>query len=164
MTKIQFRLQYELSRHQRIIPNLRLWLPSLPIILLCPVGLVFLPLIAFHWGALLTVLMAFLWTRGFWFGLLDAFLHKTKQEDIMVEENGFGFLVGGQWFMMSLAGFYQIKRFCPDTWTLRHRNGRVFNIPVAAIKEDQLDYIRQAAAKGNLQASARSTRIDKRSL
>lgn len=145
--EIPFHLQYELSRRQRLVPHLRIWVPGLPLV---AASVLMFALCVFAKWWLFPLLLLVLWfCKGFWIGLIDVVAHPVRKMDVIVEENGLGFLVGGQRWWIFLDGVVGIDRFCRDTWTIRHHNGHVINIPVSAISEEQLQHIRDAAKKGH---------------
>jgi hypothetical protein len=47
-----------------------------------------------------------------------------------------------------LNGITSIEQRTKRLWTVQHFNGTRINIPVSAITEDQLDYLRAAGARG----------------
>jgi hypothetical protein len=146
MPEVPLQLQYVLTRRQRILPHLKIWLPLLPFVI--GAMLVGVLLVVVKWW-FFPVLLFGLWLfRGFWIGLLDIVIHPTEKMDIIIEQNGLGFMMGGQRWWLFLDGMIRIEQFCPDTWTFCHYNGHVINVPASVITEDQVDFIRQTAAKG----------------
>jgi len=154
MPEVPFQLHYALTRRQRIGPHLRIWFPLMPgVVGALAVGV----FIAVGKWWLFPVLLLSLWLlRGFWIGLLDVAIHPVKQMDIIIEQNGLGFMMGGERFWIFLDGMIRIERLCSDTWTFCHHNGHVINVPISVITEDQVDFIRQAAAKGKTPEGVRA--------
>lgn len=153
MPKIPFQLQYVLTRHQRILPHLRIWLQHLPVVVGALLVGVFLVVV--KWW-LFPVLLLGLWLfRGFWIGVLDIVIHPTEKMDIIIEQNGLGFMRGGHRWWLFLDGMTRVEQFCSDTWTFCHHNGHVINVPASVITEDQVDFIRSAAAKGRTPGGVR---------
>jgi hypothetical protein len=68
--------------------------------------------------------------------------------DIVVEENGLGFLAGGERWWLFLDGIISISRYEKDTWTIYHWNGSVINVTASVISPDQLAHLRAAAERG----------------
>lgn len=136
------------------MPHLRIWLPYLPGVVGAVVVGVFL--VVGRWWLFPVLLLSFWLFRGFWTGLLDVAIHSVKQMDIIIDEDGLGFLMGGERFWLFLDGMIRIDRICSDTWTFCHHNGHVIHVPVSVITEEQVDSIRQAAAKGKTPEGVRA--------
>ena len=82
--------------------------------------------------------------------MVDVVANPMRKMDVIVQENGLGFLVRGQRWWIFLDGVTGVdKLWWSDTWTIRHYNGTVINILVSAISEDQIQHIRDAAKKGH---------------
>lgn len=145
MPEVQFQLRYVLTRRQRILPHLRIWLPYLPGVVAVAVVGIFL--VIGKWWLFPILLLFLLLFRGFWIGLLDVAIRPVRLMDIEVQQNGLGFMIGGERRWLFLDGMTRILR-TSDIWTFCHHNGHVINIPTSAITEDQVEFIRQAAAKG----------------
>lgn len=153
MQELPFQLHYDLDRGQRLIPHLALWGPiSLLIVALCA-GVVWFALSTSVWFAIL--LLPVMWFfSGFFLGLLDVAFCPVRSMDIVVEENGLGFLAGGERWFVFLDGVSSIRRYRDDVWTILHWNGTVINIPVSAITDDQLQCLKTAVAAARDRASA----------
>jgi len=147
MSKIPFHLQYELNRRQRLIPHMRIWMPYGPFVLILLVGSLFVVL-AVKWWLFPLFLFALWFSRGFLVGLIDVVIHPKQSMDIVVEENAIGFLSGGERWFIYLDGILRIDRICEDTWTIYHHNGTVINILAAAIADDQVQHLKDAAEAG----------------
>src|SRR5262249_54436243 len=81
-------------------------------------------------------------------GLADVVFRKTAWMDIRVEDNGLGFLAGGQRWWLFLDGLTGIDQLTAGVWTLRHWNGSVIHIPADAITDGQLAPLRAAMGRG----------------
>lgn len=114
-----------------------------PLSLLIPLGLVgALAALAWSWWALV-LLLFWLWFFGNFFrGLLDVALRPVVPMDLRVEENGLGFLAGGERWWLFLDGLTGIEQLTPGVWTLSHFNGSVVNIPADVLSEEQLAHLR----------------------
>lgn len=146
MIQLPFQIRYQLNRRQRLIPHLRLWGPHGLLAVLGLAGL--LVGLSFSWWAVVP-LLGWLWFYGNFFrGLLDVLLRSRALMDLEIQENGLGFLAGGERWWLFLDGFTSIEQQTPGVWTLLHHNGCVVNIPVDAITAEQLEHIRAAAARG----------------
>jgi hypothetical protein len=140
MTQVPFQLRYELNRRQRLVPHLVIWLPYLPGTLIVLGAATFPVVYGSLW--LLPLLIVPLWMlSGFVFGCIDVIVRPVKQMDIIVEENGLGFLAGSERWWIFLDGVIKIGRIDEHTWTVFHFNGTVINIPVWAITEVQVAHL-----------------------
>jgi hypothetical protein len=146
MAEVPFSLCYDLSRRQRLIPHLRIWQPLIPLILVVLVGSA--PALAWRWWCVLFPL-GWVWLfRGFFVGLADVLLRPVVHMDLRVEENGLGFLAGGERWWLFLDGLVSIQELTPGVWTLQHWHGSVVHIPAAVITDDQLAHLRAAMERG----------------
>jgi hypothetical protein len=156
MAEVPFHLRYPLTRGQRMGPHLRIWGRAiLPFVL--AVFALFLALAGFHlsqyrfWDGsvfLLFALLVFLLFRGLFLGIVDVLVTRTREMDVVVDEDAAGVLVRGQRCYLFLDGFCEIRKYRSDIWTLHHRNGVVLNLPTTAISESHLDHIRAAIERG----------------
>jgi hypothetical protein len=144
--EIPFHLMYELTRRQRFLPHLKVWMPYLPSALALVVGS--LLLVRVRWWLFPFTLFAFWMTCGLWVGFVEIAFRSVKPMDIVVEENGLGFLAGGERCFLFLDGIRFMKQLIPGVWTIYHHNGHVVHIPNSAITADQVSYIKEIAAKG----------------
>jgi hypothetical protein len=101
-----------------------------------------------RWWLFPVPLFALWMTRGFWVGLAGIAFHSVKPMDIVVEENGLGFLAGGDRWWLFLDGIRFMEQLVPGVWTIYHHNGHVVHIPTSAISTEQVEYIKEVAAKG----------------
>src|SRR5687768_16769646 len=109
MPDIPFKLRYALTRRQRIVPHLRIWLRQLPVVIGIPVVSA-IALVVGEWWLLAVSLLCLWFARGFWIGLLDIAIYPVKQMDVVVEQNGLGFMAGGQRRWLFLDGMVRIDR------------------------------------------------------
>jgi hypothetical protein len=143
---VPFQLQYELNRRQRLVPHLVIWFPYSAVYLGAAAMALFASVRFSPWHLLLFVLALWL-LRGFLVGLLDVALNPIRRMDVVVEENGLGYLDGGERWYIFLDGILNVGMICRDTWTVYHYNGTVINIPAAAITRPQIDYLLSAAQR-----------------
>src|SRR5262249_11886844 len=94
--------------------------------------------------------------RGLFVGLLDVLLVPARSMDVRVEENGLGFLAGGEQWWLFLDGLTGIEQLAAGVWTLQHWNGIVIHIPADAITEAQLAHLRAAMARGHTPEGVRA--------
>jgi hypothetical protein len=146
MAELPFSLCYDLTRRQRFIPHLRIWGPLVPLIVLGLVGC--LLAIAGSWW-FVPLALGYVWFfHRFFVGLADVLLRSVVHMDLRVEENGLGFLAGGERWWLFLDGLLSIQQLTPGVWTLQHWNGTVVNIPAAVLTDDQLAHLRAAMERG----------------
>jgi len=146
MPLVPFQLHYDLDRRQRLTPHLVIWAPFAPVAAIIIVASLILAIgHSLFW--LIGVFVGILFSRGLFVGLLDVLIHPVRHVDIIVQENGLGFLDGGERWWISLDGIIRIGKIREDTWTLQHHNGTVINIPVSVISDEQVAHIRAAAER-----------------
>ena len=121
-----------------------------PLSLLIPGFIVFIIAATMRgaWGWLFALLIPLLLMRGFFVGLIDAFLVPRRHMDIVIEERGLGFLAAGERWWLFLDGIIGIHRYRKDTWTIQHHNGTVIHIAATVISDDQIAFLREAMRKG----------------
>lgn len=146
MALVPFRLQYELTRRQRLAVELTPWLPCLAACLGFTVGVTYLSLVASRWFLPLLALPPIAY-RGFFAFLFDIVVRPAKPIDVLVEEDRLGVIVEGERRWLSLAGVIQVYRSEQDAWTLLHFNGSILTIPGPAITPDQLDFLKGFALR-----------------
>jgi len=144
-------IEYDLNRRQRIVAHLGVWAPyRFGVIMLLGGSLTFIIALSISvspWFLLLSVLL--LWfAQSFIRGLLNVLFVPVQHMDIIIEENGLGFLAKGDRFWLFLDGIIRIEKYSQDTWTIIHYNGNVINIPVDAIDQRYLDHMQTMARKG----------------
>ena len=164
MAEVPFQLRYQLSRRQRLVPHLRIWgfayTPFVVVVFVffcvqtivsaCSVGW---PGLAVFGGLALGL---FLLLRGLFVGILDVLLVPVRAMDILVEENGLGFLAEGERWWLFLDGLTSIEQLAADVWTLQHWNGSVVHIPADAITDAQLAHLRTAMERGRTPEGVRA--------
>jgi uncharacterized protein YegJ (DUF2314 family) len=156
MPQIPFHLQYTLNRRQRLVPEFRrgglfltLWVlvGFLVFSILAAVSLYSLSCMGvFLFGAY--ALIWFLTLRSLFVCLLDVLFVPVRRTHITVRENAAEIQSGSKYWTLFLDGIYELCKYRDDTWTIRHTNGLIPNIPASAIQEDQIAYIRSAMVRG----------------
>jgi hypothetical protein len=146
MVQFPFHLRYQLTRRQRLLPHLKIWAPALPIMAFTAAGLL---VVLLRWWWLAPLGLAWLWLfRNFFVGLADVLLRPTAPMDLIVVENGLGFLAGGERWWLFLDGVLSVGQLTAGVWTLQHFNGSVIHISADVITIEQVDYLKAAAARG----------------
>jgi hypothetical protein len=156
MAEVPFELRYALSRRQRLLPLLRVWGVAYPLFVLALFG--------FFCERTITSVLAWSWAGlavfgglGFWLlllhgglfgGLLDVIFVPVRSMDLRVEENGLGFLIGGERWWIFLDGLTSVEPLTAGVWTVQHCNGTVILIPADVISEAQIAHLRKAMQRG----------------
>jgi hypothetical protein len=142
-------IEYDLSRRQRLVGHLGVWKPYLGRLILLGGAVAFLVsrlITVSPWFALLSLFPLWL-ARGLVVGLLNVLFFPVQHMNIIIEENGLGFLVKGERFWVFLDGIIRIEKYSQDTWTIYHHNGTVINIPADAIDQRYVDHMQAMAEK-----------------
>jgi hypothetical protein len=164
MAEVPFEFRYQLSRRQRLVPHLRIWgvaytgFVAVFFLFFCVQTIVAVcslnwPGLAFFGGSALGVFILF---RGLFVGLLDVLLVPVRSMDVRVEENGLGFVAGGERWWLFLDGLTRIDQLTVGVWTVQHWNGSVVHIPAHAVTEAQLAYLRAAMERGHTPEGVRA--------
>jgi hypothetical protein len=156
MAEVPFELRYPLSRRQRLLPLLRDWGVAYPLFVFALFG--------FFCERAITSVLGWSWPGlavfgglGFWLfllhgdlfgGLLDVIFVPVRRMDLRVEENGLGFLIGGERWWIFLDGLTSIEQRTPGVWTVQHRNGTIILIPADVITDAQVEHLRRAMERG----------------
>jgi len=101
------------------------------------------------WWSIALILSSVI-ARHFMLQLLDIIARTLSQQDLIIDRNGLGFLIGRQRFWVFLDGIVAVESYVPDMWTVRHCNGRVFHIPASELTGVQVEYLRPGADRGRL--------------
>jgi hypothetical protein len=157
MAEVPFELRYQLSRRQRLVPHLRIWgfayTPFVVVVFTFFCVQTIVNACSLTWAGIAVfgglALGLFLLVRGLFIGLLDVLLFPVRSMDIRVEENGLGYLSGGERWWLFLDGLTRIDQLTAGVWTLQHWNGAVLHIPAGAITEAQLAHLRAAMERGH---------------
>jgi hypothetical protein len=143
-------IEYDLTRRQRLNALFGIWAKYSVGVLICLA--IMIPFIIHLCSkSLWFLLLAFipLWfLRGFIYGAINIIFIPRYHMDIIIEENGLGFLAGGERFWIFLDGVRHIRKSNKDLWTICHHNGTVINIPASAIDEKYIEHMRTMGEKG----------------
>ncbi len=144
---VPFRLQYALGRRDRLAVEFPPHLPALGAALGFVLGIGYLAAVVSSWFLLFLILPTLL-TRGLVLFLADLALVPARSVDVLVEADRLGLLVGSDRVWLYLDGVIQVCRSNDGrTWTLLHLNGSVLTIPGAAIRPEQLDFLKGFALR-----------------
>jgi hypothetical protein len=164
MPLVPFQLRYTLSRSQRLVPHVRHWGLFTTIFLLCmflffcvqtvtAIALLKWDGIVIFGGFALGMAAMF---RGLFAGLIDVLTVQRRNVDIVIEDNAAGVLLGAERWYLFLDGITGIKKYRANVWTIQHFNGYVLHVPVSAITEEKLAYIRSAMERGRTPEGVRA--------
>ena len=147
LPQVPFHLRYDLNRRQRLVPHVAIWGPVGLIGVGAVAGPLYLAVFASPWWAFVAFVLLWIFRR-FFVGILDVVIHPVRHMDVVVEENGLGFLIGRERWYIFLDGILDIRKFRKDTWTIQHFNGTVIHVLASAITDEQIDYLKAAAERG----------------
>lgn len=141
MQWLPIELRYDLTRRQRLIPHLRIWRPFALMIIVCVAGAAWGVVYRTWWCLVLLLLLLFVF-RGFFIGLLNVLLIGRQHMDIVIEQNGLGFLAGKERWYFALDGLTSFEELAEGVWTVQHWNGSVLNIPAELLSAEQVEFFR----------------------
>lgn len=147
MRQLPLELRYALTRRQRLVPHLKIWRHHALLAIVCIVGAA--AAVQRSWGFVLLLLFFLFIFRGFFLGLLNVLLVRKQAMDIVVEQNGVGFLAGGERWYFCLDGLTGFGQLASGVWTVQHWNGSVVNIPADLLDEEQVEFFRNWVTKAN---------------
>ncbi len=147
---VPYELRYTLPWRWTLAPHLRLWGPlglfyggAAVLLLALPCTHLRLALPAAG------VLLVLAWVgRNFFRGIVNGLRRGGIEMDLRVEENGLGYLMGGERCWIFLDGIRRIEQLRKGLWTIVHFNGTVIHVPAESISPAQLAHLRAAAARG----------------
>lgn len=162
-----FHLRYSLSRWQRLIALHCEWGWFAPLVAI-PLWTFFVfragwSIWTWEWAGL--ALFGGLALAGAWLyagllgGLVDVALVPVRHMDLSFEDNGAGPAVGvlfgpERWYLF-LDGITSIRRR-DDLWIVQHFNGSQLVIPAAAIRDEQIEFLREAMRRGQTPEGVRA--------
>lgn len=138
-----FRLEFVLSRRQRLSVELMPWLPALAATLGFAVGAAYLAVNASPWFLALLLLPALVY-RGLFAFIFGLVFRGGLPVEVCVANGRLSVTAAGERRERSLAGIFQVFR-SDDVWTVLHLDGSVLTIPVGAISDEQIRYLRALA-------------------
>ena len=147
MQQLPFELRYDLSRRQRLIPHLKIWRHHALFVIVCVVGAA-AGLYSSWWYLVLLLFFLFIF-RGFFLGLVNVLFVRRQAMDIVVEQNGLGFLAGKERWYFFLDGLTAFDQLAADVWTIQHWNGSVVNIPATLLNAEQVQFFRNWVDEAN---------------
>jgi hypothetical protein len=141
MQLLPFELRYDLTRRQRLIPHLRIWRPFALMIIVSVAGSAWAVVYRGWWYLALLLPLLFIF-RGFFIGFLNVLLVGRQHMDIVVEQNGLGFLAGKERWYIALDGLTSFDELAEGVWTVQHWNGSVVHIPAELLSMEQVEFFR----------------------
>lgn len=82
-------------------------------------------------------------------GVVDVLISKLRDVDIELREDAAGILLGDERWYLFLDGITDIRESPRGLWKIRHHNGHVLWIPVDAISDEQIEFLRAAMIRGH---------------
>lgn len=143
---IPFRLQYSLGRRDRLAVEFTPQTPALAAALGFTCGIAYLGASVSSWFLVLLALPLVVCRRLIAF-LADVAMVAERCEDILVEADRLGLLTPSGRVWLYLDGVIQVYR-TGRNWTLLHLNGSVLTIPAAAIRPEQVEFLKAFALRG----------------
>ena len=144
-------IEYDLTRRQRLVSHLGVWAPHLGSLIIIGIGgsvlVGALTLYVSPWYAFLILLPSW-FVRNFARGLINVILVPKQHIDILLEEGALGIATPSDRLWMFLDGIIRIQKYSKDVWTILHYNGTVIHIPVDAIDEKCIEYMRKKGEWG----------------
>ena len=147
MQQLPFELRYDLTRRQRLLPHLKIWRQHAVLVIGCVAGAA--AAVQRSWWVVFPLLFCLFILRGFFAGLLNVLLVRRQPMDVVVEENGLGFLARGDRLYFFLDGLTGFDQLAAGVWTVQHWNGSVVNIPADLLNEEQVEFFRNWVTKAN---------------
>jgi hypothetical protein len=141
MQWLPIELRYDLTRRQRLIPHLRIWRPFAPTVIVSVAGAAWGVVYRTWWCLALLLLLLFIF-RGIFIGLLNVLLVGRQHMDIVIEQNGLGFLIGKERWYFALDGLTSFEELAEGVWTVQHWNGSVVHIPAELLSMEQVEFFR----------------------
>jgi hypothetical protein len=158
-------LQYDLTRRQRWDVHVGAWLPHLPrylVVVAVMALLIWAAALRSPW--FLLFLLAPLWVlRGFVAGVLNIAFVPVQHMDVVINEQGLGFLAGGERWWVFLDSIVHIARFRDDLWSFGCYHGELISVPAVLIGQETLAHVRTRSEWGRtpegVQAAAQRGRL-----
>jgi hypothetical protein len=110
-------------------------------IIVCVAGAAWGVVYRTRWCVALLLLLLFIF-RGFFIGLLNVLLVGRQHMDIVVEQNGLGFLAGNERWYFALDGLTSFDELVAGVWTVQHWNGTLVHIPAELLSAEQVEFFR----------------------
>lgn len=147
-----FQFQYILSRRHRLVTELFPWAPAIAGGLGFTIGIALLavdvsPLFLFF---LLAPLMLY---RGLFVLLFDLAIHSGLAVEVAVEDSTMRMRIGRKQLSLPIGGIIQVFRE-GNAWTVLHYNGPILTIPIEAITDEQIDYLKSFASNAAAERKA----------
>lgn len=135
-----FHLNYTLTRRQRLAVELVPWLPAIAAAVGFTFGAAFLSLHVSRWFMLLLLLPPVVY-RGLFAFAYDIAVRGGRPVEIAIDETALEMRTGAEVKRLALDGVFQVYRN-GDVWTVLHLDGTVVTVPLDAITDEQIAYLR----------------------
>jgi hypothetical protein len=140
-----FRIQYALTRRQRLAVELVPWLPAIAGTLGFGTGAAILVVNVSAWFFPLLLLPVVVY-RGLFAFAFDLVVWGGRPTELLVDGTELELRSGREARRLSLDGIFQVFR-SGAVWTVLHLDGTVITIPAGAITGEQVDYLRSFARR-----------------
>lgn len=144
-----FRLEFRLSRRQRLGVELMPWLPAVAATLGFGVGGIYLALNASPGFLALLALPLAVYPGLFRFAFEIAFCAGPPVQ-VSVGESSVEVTTSGRARTLPLDGIFQVFK-AEGVWTVLHLDGSVLTIPADAVTDEQIGYLRSFARRSVVQ-------------
>jgi hypothetical protein len=143
-------LIYDLSRRQRLVAHLGMWLGNWPgflLMLAAPAVVVALAVVKSPWFLLMLMLPP-LWNNvpRFLGGLASGLLVGSQRMDVVIEPQRIGNLVGAERQWSALEEVTRVERFA-DMWVIQSADS-VIDVPVSVVDPEYMAHVRAMSKEG----------------
>jgi hypothetical protein len=137
-----FHLRYALTRRQRLAVELPPWLPAVAATIGFGTGAAYAGVYASPWLLLLLVLPLVMY-RGLFRFALDIAANRGGEIELIADgtDTDLEVRTAGGVKRLPLDGVFQVFR-SGDVWTVLHLDGTVLTVPVAAMADEHVAYLR----------------------
>ncbi len=140
-----FRLEFKLSRRQRLGVELVPWLPALAATIGFAIGAALLVVNVSWWFVPLMLLPVVVY-RGLFAFLFDIVVRGGRPMELSVGDSELELRTGREVKRLSLDGIFQVFR-SGDVWTVLHLDGSVLTVPAETITGEQVEYLKSFARR-----------------
>lgn len=152
-----FQLHFSLTRRQRVANELLPWVPAIAGTLGFATGILYLAVSVSTWFLFMLIVPVILF-RGLFALLLDLLLNQGSRVEIGVEDSQLHIQTGRMRSTLPLSGIIQVFR-SGKVWTVLHYGGAVLTMPIEAISNEQIDYLKSFARNAAAERKAAQAEI-----
>jgi hypothetical protein len=140
-----FRLEFRLSRRQRLAVELVPWVPAIAGTLGFGTGAAFLVTNVSVWFFPFLLLPVIVY-RGLFAFAFEIIARAGRPIELLVGDSEMELRSCGEVKLLPLDGIFQMFR-ADDVWTVLHLDGSLLTIPVDAITAEQVEYLKSFARR-----------------